>query len=985
MVVDAGGHISTVTAVAFTRDGKYVVSASHDKSIRIWDLATGRTTRTIRGWRGDFDEGQIYAMAISPDDQYLAVGGVMGRPTEHTIYRSGGRGGSSYGGTRYTYEHVNAIRIFDFQTGVLLKTLEGSDGRVVSLTFSPTTNHLISGDTSGHISVWAVSPVQMKRVLKFNKHKLSIKKIEAVPGTNLIASLDSDVLKLWDQETGVVIKSWGRQKSLAVSSDGRRLASASEDDRILLWNSRDGEFERELARFESDVSLVSFAANDTKLVMTSGNARRVLSVSSGQLLAEVKDTTGLTSTAAMSFDGQLVASPLTDHTILIWNPDNAAIVRKFGETGMPFYAAGFAKDGRAIAFGRTAVWKGLNDRGPLEGAFRFAQGDSYKITLESKITSSDFLRATGETNDLIVRPKDSSRNNILQIIKSGKIAGEIKTGASPSCYTVTRNGRYIVVGTFSGNIEVYASDTPKLAFIFGRKARDLIGHEDTVWSVAASPDGRSIVSASDDHTLRVWDIESAKNILTMFVGLDNEWVAWTPEGYYTSSLNGDKYLGWHAKNDLEKAADFYSAAQFSKQYYRPGVVAEYLKSRDMKLALQQDTVATISNTQVPEPDVPPAGPVVDINTIVPPVIFLASPENDDSIVDDEFLTIRAEAKAADNTPPVSEVKVFLNGTEVMARKYSQPEVRFEVKVQLQSGDNSLSIIAQNDRATSRPTKRKIHYTGKSRIDKLPNLRILAIGISKYKAPSLALKFADRDALEFESLLKEQGKLQLLFNRVDTKIILNEEATRKTIIDGLDWLSDRSEVKQGDFLLLFLSGHGGVSSDNYYFYTHDHDPDANPEKDDVRWSILLDGLTQVPGTKPILFVDTCRAGAATGVRTKGDEGLVQALKDLKHNYKGVVFFAASSRDEKSVEVDSLQHGAFTYVLLEGLRGKADVLTADGIIYVNELGNWTRQRVRIVTNDSQNAIYDEPDNFMPFPLIALPRPSSGPTVKKPGSAP
>ena len=106
--------------------------------------------------------------------------------------------------------------------------------------------------------------------------------------------------------------------------------------------------------------------------------------------------------------------------------------------------------------------------------------------------------------------------------------------------------------------------------------------------------------------------------------------------------------------------------------------------------------------------------------------------------------------------------------------------------------------------------------------------------------------------------------------------------------------------------------------------------------------------------------------------KGDQGLTQALKDLKNNYQGVVFFAASSSDERSLEMDSLQQGAFTYALLEGLKGKADLPPTDHMIYIDELGNWIRRQVRIVSKDYQNAIYEEPRGFRPFPLLALPRP-------------
>ncbi len=72
--IDTGGHKSLIKDVTFTSDGRYLVSAGDDKVVRIWDLETGETVRTLRGQIGAGHEGKIYAMALSPDERWLAVG-----------------------------------------------------------------------------------------------------------------------------------------------------------------------------------------------------------------------------------------------------------------------------------------------------------------------------------------------------------------------------------------------------------------------------------------------------------------------------------------------------------------------------------------------------------------------------------------------------------------------------------------------------------------------------------------------------------------------------------------------------------------------------------------------------------------------------------------------------------------------------------------------------------------------------------------------
>src|SRR5215472_17215107 len=103
LMLDTGGHQSQVWSITFTPDGKYLVSAGEDKVIRVWDWRTGKTVRTIRGQVGPGSEGKVFAMALSPDGRWLAVGGW-------------------FPGTR---DQSDAIRLYDFANGELKGLLKG--------------------------------------------------------------------------------------------------------------------------------------------------------------------------------------------------------------------------------------------------------------------------------------------------------------------------------------------------------------------------------------------------------------------------------------------------------------------------------------------------------------------------------------------------------------------------------------------------------------------------------------------------------------------------------------------------------------------------------------------------------------------------------------------------------------------------------------------------------------------------------------------
>jgi len=113
--LDPGGHKALIMDIAFTPDGKYLISASNDKTIRVWDLAQPGTARILRGQIGAGDEGKIYAMALAPDGRTLAVGDLWQKDME------------------YNDDKVGDIRLQDLATGRILGLLRGHTNVILML------------------------------------------------------------------------------------------------------------------------------------------------------------------------------------------------------------------------------------------------------------------------------------------------------------------------------------------------------------------------------------------------------------------------------------------------------------------------------------------------------------------------------------------------------------------------------------------------------------------------------------------------------------------------------------------------------------------------------------------------------------------------------------------------------------------------------------------------------------------------------------
>ncbi|MGB8736265.1 MAG: PDZ domain-containing protein, partial [Rhodomicrobium sp.] len=234
-MLDTGGHMAKIQSIAFTPDGRQLVSASEDKTIRVWDLASGKTVRTIRGESAPGDAGKVYAMALSPDGKWLAVGGWFDGPGDEQ----------------------DAIRLYEFASSKLVALLKGHADVVQGLAFSPDGSRLISGSQDETAILWdtgiraGARGTEPKLLHRLEGHKDFIYAVGFSPeGSRAVTgSFDHD-LRLWRVADGKEIAHMpghgDKVRSLAVAPDGA-IASGDISGEIRLWDGKTGAFRRMLA------------------------------------------------------------------------------------------------------------------------------------------------------------------------------------------------------------------------------------------------------------------------------------------------------------------------------------------------------------------------------------------------------------------------------------------------------------------------------------------------------------------------------------------------------------------------------------------------------------------------------------------------------------------------------------------------------------------------------------------------------------------
>jgi WD40 repeat protein len=771
LVIDSGGSTRFVKNVIFTKDGKQLVSVGDDKVVRVWDVFTGKTVRTIRSQASACNDCVVSTIALSPDNAYLAVGGSFPGKDPQTRF---------------------AIYLFRFETGELLQTLKGHRARVIYLTFSPDGTRLASGSTYfrddkpediDSIRTWKLGQ-RWESERRFSGHEDAVSGLAFSPdGNRLFSGSHDNEVQLWDLNSkspdGLLLKKHHNQEvyGVAFSPDGAYMASGGLDGKINLWDAQ-GDFLKELSQEMATVNSIAFSPDKNKLRLVAGldnGTCKVFSIPDGALVRTFKRFDDKVWAVGFSPDGTIVASSGGfNGEISLWQTETGNLFESgvLAGNGQSVWSVGFANDGNSIAFGTRHGSVLPNNYGRLEQVIRLRETiegkkgpalGQYRISLAGYIKDpAPYLTADTEVKDLELKTRvgqmETRRfgsqtvqvpiaiDRELQIIKAGKLIGKINLksdeGRTHRCYTFTNDGRYVISGGERGYLALY--ETEVASGELERKPRHMfLGHSNEVWSVAVSPDDQFLVSGSSDQTVRLWDIKSGRNILTIFVGKDHEWVAWTSAGYYTSSAGGDKYFGWQVNRDTAESAEFFSAAQFAKEYYRPDVIAEYFRAPDIQLAV---AIADSKKPRFVSDNQTLTSQSVSVESILPPSIVIFSPGPLEKVVNQRMLRIKLQAVST--TLPITEVKIALNGVPKGTFKgdAESPEeskkIDVEMVVSLQEGENSLYIVAATAGATSKPEVRTIVYdpSAEPTQNKKKELPLKKSPASRYVIPDMGVRF-----------------------------------------------------------------------------------------------------------------------------------------------------------------------------------------------------------------------------------------------------
>lgn len=957
--LDTGGHSAQITDLAFTPDGENIVSASNDKTIRIWDWQSGVTLRTIRGYLGNGSDGKIFAVAVSPDGKTIAAGGYFGASL----------------GDKPPY---GDIRLFDFGTGKMKAVLKGGDYATYDLAFSPDGKTLAAGGADGVVYLWRLddrSATGWTLDKKLDADSWHIDKLAfAAAGARLAATTTDNGIRLWDVAKGEEITLPTEAEplrdisvmALAVSQDGSLLATGNKDGQVQLWHAADGTLLGAMPKQDFLIGSLTFAKG-SRLVASCSNRCTdkhrsiVWNIDTGEKVLDYTGHDGTVYASTANADGSLVATAGgTRNAIQVWDPatgERKALLQGVGE---PVTAVGIDVANDVIAWSNTNPCPGRvscpEEQGALDNRLVLPTTERFFDDPQPLTDPGSFARAALTDGQWSLRAreggKDALENAVLEIANGGNVVRSIENDATNgfvhSAFTLIDDGLGLITGGNDGTLLEYRTAT-------ARVSGEFTGHTGEINAMVASEKANLLVTGSADQTLRLWNLKTHELFVSMFFA-GSQWIAWMPQGYYYSSDEGDKLIGWQVNQGRDHEGRFIRAGQLKKYLWSPEMVRRAIILRSAKQAVKEMRPGVDNELQKLLQRKPPE---FDIR--------LAA---DQSKVRDGYVAVEISGAGQAGTD-VADFSILSNSRnvgDVTARSVDGNNTIVEVPVE--NGENTIRITGTNEFGylTERSVTALARKTEKA--EAKGKLYVAVIGVDKYpfltdacSGHACDLRYPVDDATEFLKVISQ--KSAPLFSSMETLVLVNREAldeapdkARQTYsIASADGImepdSDTIDDQLADFLdrpgehdttIIFVAGHGINIDEDYYFIPTDgrkQDAERWRRSSLVDWSDIQKSVERAKGMR-FMLLDTCHAANAFNPRLEKD------AQDAR-----IVVFSATAANNTAAELPELGHGVFTYSILEGLRGKAR--TSDGGVTLFGLADYISREVVRLTSSRQKPFY------------------------------